>query len=63
MTVPSVLFSIETWVLKQKRLFFTNCCRNLLFKVRQRLYFHTEDIRQELNVTPISANIDNYRKG
>jgi hypothetical protein len=25
--------------------------------------FHSEDIRQELNVTPIIANTDSYRKG
>jgi len=24
--------------------------------------FHNEDIEQELNVTPITANINNYRK-
>jgi hypothetical protein len=39
------------------RLFFTNCCRNVLFEVRQRLYFHMEDIREELNVTPIFVNV------
>lgn len=65
MTVPPILFSIETWVLKQKHcISLTAAEMYYLRSVRgcTRHYFRTKDIRQELNITPIFANIDSYRK-
>lgn len=65
MTVPTVLFSIETWVLKQKHcISLTAAEMYYLRSVRgcTRHYLCSKDIRQELNVTPIFANIDSYRK-
>jgi hypothetical protein len=48
--------------IEAKRLYFTNCCSNVLFKVHQRLYFDPEDTIQELNVSPIFADIDSYKE-
>jgi hypothetical protein len=66
MAVPPCLYSGETWILNQKDdSSLTAADFAYLNSVRgcTRLdCFHNEDIRQELNVIPIMANIYGYRK-
>ena len=66
MAVPALLYGSETSVMNQKDyssltsaemayLLSVKCCTRLNC-------FHNEDMRQELNIIPIIANTDIYRK-
>jgi hypothetical protein len=66
MAVPPLLCCSETWLLKQKD-YSSLTAAEMVYVRSVKGYtrldcFRSEDIRQELNVTPIIANIDSCRK-